>query len=125
MPLRHSQPPGTQPCSRIIAAKPSYLTHYCIVRADIPHGAQAAQLIHAAGESSPGNLPESTYAIALSAKDEPELRAVAAKLTEAGFPLTLAIESDEPYTGQAMAIGIAPTDRGALKKYLSSLPLLR
>ena len=86
---------------------------------------QAAHLIHAAGESSPGNLPASTYAVALVVKDEACLRSLAETLERAGLPRHLCIESDAPYTGQAMALGIAPGDRKVLKKYLSKYPLLK
>lgn len=110
-----------RPC---IAIDP-YLTHYCVVRADIPVGAQAAQLIHAAGYSSTGSLPAGTYAVALTVPDEAELRALASTLERAGLPHHLIIESDDPFAGQAMAIGLAPMDRKRLKPYLSKYPLLR
>ncbi|MHB8407965.1 MAG: hypothetical protein ACYDHY_07765 [Acidiferrobacterales bacterium] len=101
------------------------LYHYCIVRGDIPHGDQAAQLIHAAGESSPGRLPPGTFAVALKAKDEPNLRGVSALLTRNGFGHVRIIEDDEPFNGQLMAIGIPPQTREKLRKLLSSLPLVR
>lgn len=103
----------------------TYLTHYCVVRADIPIGAQAANLIHAAGQSSPGNLGDGTYAVALTVPDEAALRKLGGILQAAGLPHHTAIESDAPYTGQAMAIGIFPCDRKILKPYLSQLPLLK
>jgi hypothetical protein len=43
----------------------------------------------------------------------------------AGIPNHLIIESDAPYSDQAMAIGIQPGDRKRLKKYLSRYPLLK
>lgn len=113
------------PCHIDAQNASTYLTHYCVVRADLPIGAQAANLIHAAGQSSPGNLGDGTYAVALTVKDEASLRLLAARLATAGLPHHIAIESDAPYTGQAMAIGIAPNDRKVLKRYLSALPLLR
>lgn len=96
-----------------------------MIRADLPAGTQAAQLIHAAGQSSPGDLPANTYAVALTVPDEGTLRALAATLERAGLPRHLIVESDAPYTGQAMALGIPPTDRKLLKKYLSSYPLVK
>lgn len=66
-----------------------------------------------------------TYAIALLAKDEVDLCALAARLKMAGIERHLIVEPDAPYAGQAMAIGIAPTDRRLLKKYLSQYPLLK
>lgn len=96
-----------------------------MVRADLPAGVQAAQLIHAAGQSSPGDLPDGSYAVALCVKDEASLRSLAETLARAGLPRHLIVEADAPYTGQAMAIGIAPMDRRRLKRYLSRYPLLK
>ena len=56
-----------------------------ILRRDLPHGLQVAQAIHAAGESSPGNLPDGTYAIALAVADEPSLLREAERLRARGF----------------------------------------
>lgn len=69
-------------------------------------------------------MPNGTYAIALHVADEAELRALAARLTVAGIDHQLIIESDSPYTDQAMAIGIRPMNRALLKKYLSSYALV-
>jgi hypothetical protein len=91
----------------------------------LPHGAQAAQLIHAAGESSPGNLDAHTFAIALVARDELHLREIGQMLEDAGIEHKRVVECDFPYGGQLMAIGIKPIERGRLKKYLSKLPLLK
>lgn len=105
--------------------QPAYLTHYCVVRADVPHGIQAAQLIHAAGHSSPGDLEEGTYAVALTCKDEASLRSLAATLAQAGLWHHLEVEADAPYTGQAMALGVRPMPRKLLKRFLSEYPLLK
>jgi hypothetical protein len=56
-----------------------------IVRADLPRGIQAAQIIHAAGESSPGKLPDGTFAIALSVPDEAALVRECDRLRGRGF----------------------------------------
>lgn len=100
------------------------MTHYCVTRADIPFGVQAAQLIHAAGQSVESKVPDGTYAIALHVQNEVELRKLSAKLTGAAIDHALIIEVDKPYTGQAMAIGIKPMDRKLLKPFLSSLALV-
>ena len=100
-------------------------THYCLTRNDLPPGTQAAQLIHAAGESSPGDLPPHTHAIALTCKDERELEDISFLLFQAGVRHTRIIEDDPPYTGQLMAIGIPPQRRSQLKRLLSRQPLLR
>ena len=86
---------------------------------------QAAQLIHAAGRSSPGGLAEGTYAIALTTENETELCKLAAVLKLSGIRSELIVESDTPFEGQAMALGIAPTDRKLLKPYLARFPLLK
>lgn len=95
------------------------------MRRDIPFGAQAAQLIHAAGESSPGNLPKTTYAIALTCRDEAELHELAIKLDAAGVTFKLIHEPDAPFLGQLMAIGIVPDRKSKLRRLLSNLPLLK
>lgn len=101
------------------------IAHYCIVRRDIPFGAQAAQLIHAAGESSPGRLGEGTFAIALHAKDEAHLRAISAQLTLEGIVHKCIVEDAAPYSGQLMAIGCTPGPRWKISKHMSNLPLVR
>ncbi len=101
------------------------IAHFCITRADIPTGLQAAQIIHAAGESSPGDLPPHCYAIALVARDEKDLNDLSFRLFQAGIRHRRIIENDAPWTGQLMAIGIPPRPRRELRKYLSSYALLR
>lgn len=103
--------------------KPLY--HYVVVRRDLPLGVTVAQTIHAAGESSPGNLPANTHAVALSAKDEAELLALEERLKAAGVKHFAIREPDAPWNGALMAIGFPPQDRAALRGFLSSLPLLR
>jgi peptidyl-tRNA hydrolase len=101
------------------------LTHYVIVRRDLPPGTQAAQIIHAAGESSPGNLPSHTYAVALTCTDECELYELAIRLDAAGIKHKVIAEPDEPYNGAFMAIGIFPKPRSQIRRHLSNLPLLK
>ncbi len=99
--------------------------HYCVTRADLPHGVQAAQLIHAAGESSPGHLSTGTYAFALVVKDEGALREFALRLFMSGVPHKMILEPDAPWNGQLMAIGVCPGPRKKLRKYFSNLKLLK
>lgn len=113
------------PLCRIDLHAPPYLTHYCVVRADLPIGVQAAQLIHAAGRSSPGRLPDGTYAVALSCANEDALRELACALQASNVPAELIVEDDQPYHGQAMALGVAPADRRRLKRLLSRYPLVK
>lgn len=95
------------------------------MRADLPRGLQAAQIVHAAGESSPGNLPSGTHAVCLVVPGEKELGELETKLRRAGIQHSTIIESDSPYTAQRMAIGCAPAGKEVLRRYLSALPLLR
>lgn len=103
------------------------LVHYVIVRADLPHGSQVAQTIHAAGESAPSRVPTNTVAVALSARDESHLRMIAHTLEKAEIPHVLIREPIEGREdGEAMSIGIEPTyDRLSIKKVTSSLPCVR
>jgi peptidyl-tRNA hydrolase len=86
---------------------------------------QAAHIVHAAGESSSGALPKDTHAVVLTVKGEPELQALAQRLERAGVPHVLIDEPDAPFFGQATAIGIVPARKEAVRRQLSSLPLLR
>lgn len=84
-----------------------------------------AQTIHAAGESSPGNLPEGTYAIALQVPDEPALLQLEQKLLAAGIPHKAIREPDAPYLGALMSIGVVPTENPEVRRILRHLPLLK
>lgn len=82
--------------------------------------------MHAAGESSPGGLPDGTYAVVLMVPNEAALYALACKLERAGLGHKLVMEPDAPYNGALMAIGLLPVvDRKEVRRWLSSLPLLR
>ena len=92
----------------------------------MPLGTICAQLVHAAGESSPGNLPEGTHAVVLAVPNEQTLLAIEEKLKHAQIKYNAIREPDPPYLGQLMAIGLEPTtDRTRMRKLLSTLPLLR
>lgn len=100
--------------------------HYVVVREDLPLGVIAAQLVHAAGESSPGDLKSGTYAVVLAARSEAHLLELAACLRQAHVPHVLVEEPDPPWNGATMAIGIVPTtDRKRVQQVLGRLPLLR
>jgi hypothetical protein len=101
-------------------------THYCIIRRDLPLGDFAAQLIHAAGESAGGDLPNNTFAVALAARDEAHLEFIEAKLRRLSIPHTAIREPDFPWCGALMAIGLAPTaDRSTTKKVTKGLQLIK
>lgn len=94
------------------------------MRQDLPLGLLAAQVTHAAGESSPGNLPDGVHAVALGCSVE-SLAALEQRLQNACIEHKAIREDAAPYEGQLMAIGIPPCYRDEVKKYVSSLPLLR
>lgn len=96
------------------------------MRADLPLGTIAAQLVHAAGESSEGNLPAGTFAIVLAVPDIKGLVAVKRDLDEAGISHKLICEPDLPHNGAPMAIGLTPTqDRRSIRRILGRLPLIK
>lgn len=96
--------------------------HYVIVRPDLPRGLLAAQVVHAAGESG-GNIQPGTFAVVLAA--EPlELVALERRLVDAGVAHAAVRETDAPWEGALMAIGVRPGPRSVLKKHFSGLPLL-
>ena len=82
-------------------------------------------LIHAAGESSPGNLSEGTYAIALAVPDEAALIRLFLRLSQQGVACTPIHEPDRPYNGQLMSIGVHPMLRSRVARFLSYVPLLK
>jgi hypothetical protein len=86
---------------------------------------QIVQAVHAAGESSPGNLPEGTYAIVLSVPSQAKLLALERRLVEENVPHKGIREPDEPYCNELMAIGVEPTIRKKVKPFLKNLKLLR
>ena len=88
-------------------------------------GVQAAQIVHAAGESSPGGLSSGTYAVVLAVKDEARLETEATRLRGRGVSFVEIREPDAPFCGALMALGIVPGRKGALRKHLSCLPLLK
>jgi len=96
-----------------------------IVRSDLPFGFLAAQVVHAAGESSCGNLPPNTNAVVLAVPDESALTQLAERLYHAGIPHIAIREPDPPWCGAMTAIGLKPiADRRMIKKVLGRLPLL-
>ena len=101
------------------------LVHICIVRADLPRGVLAAQLIHAAGESARGAVPAGTRAVALAARDDAQLEALARRLAFEGVDHLLIREPDPPWCGAAMALGLPPRPRDPPLQALRRLPLLR
>lgn len=97
--------------------------HYIVVRSDMPTGVQMAQAVHAAGESSSGDLEPDTHAVCLHAASEAQLHTIHNHLTEAGISSVLVKEPDPPFLGQATAIGIPPGPRERVRRILRDLPL--
>lgn len=109
-----------------IRAQTKTVYHYVIVRADLPWGVQAAQIIHAAGESCTGSIPAGTHAVALHVRDEEQLYRMKSSLWDEEVPHVMIRENEGPFAGQAMAIGVFPTvDRDPIRRVTSSLPLVR
>lgn len=96
-----------------------------IVRQDLPLGNLAAQIVHAAGESSPGNLPADTHAVVLAVPDERALLEVEERLLKADVCFAAIREPDAPWAGALMTIGIKPQERTTLRRLLRDLRLLR
>jgi hypothetical protein len=93
------------------------------VRSDLPHGVQVAQTAHAASEAT-GHPP--SIVVALAVPDESTLRKIAEALGRQSQTYALIVEDAGPHAGEATAIGVRPTaDRAAVRKVLSSLPLVR
>jgi len=63
--------------------------------------------------------------VALGVESEQKLVQLAQKLEAADLPVHRIVESDGPYAGQTMALGIEPGPKSQRRKHLSSLPLLR
>ena len=70
-------------------------------------------------------MPEGTYAVALSCRTEGELLALSERLKANEIPHKCVRESDAPYSGQLMALGLEPNYKSKFKKYLSNLPLIK
>lgn len=95
------------------------------MRRDLPLGVICAQLVHAAGESSPGNITPDTHAVVLAVRDELELLALERRLIEAGVVHIAIREADEPYYGALMAIGLPPGPQKQQGRLLRQYPLLK
>jgi hypothetical protein len=108
------------------------LTHYIIVRKDMPTGAACAQITHAAGESffyyKPkrlGLLEEGTVAVVLGVENQNCLKYYAKRLRQAGIKFVMIRENEGPLANQVTAIGVVPTeDRETVRAVLKRVPLL-
>ena len=92
----------------------------------MPLGNLAAQLTHAAGESSPGNLPPNTHVVVLAAPNEGKLLRAHRRLSDRDIPHVLIREPDAPFNGEATAIGVYPIkDRRPVRRAFAGLKLLK
>lgn len=102
------------------------LRHFVFLRKDLPSGVKLAQTVHAAGESVRFPVVAGTYAYVKEVDDERALLDLSQKFTAEGIQHRLICEPDEPYCGQAMAIGCEPTrDSDKIRRLTRHLPLAR
>lgn len=128
------------------------LTHYVIVRRDLPVGVLLAMVAHAAGESfyqlrpdssgsehrtfSPGVgssplprgstfNPAETIAIVLGARNEGRLARAARALAAAGVPFVEIRETDGAFAGQVMAIGVVPGEKETIGPIVNEFHMLK
>lgn len=95
------------------------LSHYVIVRRDLPPGVQLAYAVHAAGESTPERVPEGTRAVVLAVPDAEGLESCAEQIASAEVDHTIVRED-----GEAFAIGFPPaSDLSRIRQLTSALPL--
>lgn len=107
------------------------LTHYVIVRRDLPIGILAAMVCHAAGES--GAMYEHLHnerfrgatAVVLEVANENGLLKVIRRLNKHQILHIVVRESDPPYDGQWMAIGLVPVEREKVEHILREYQLLK
>lgn len=129
------------------------LTHYVVIRRDLPLGTMCAQIVHAAGESSyklhecrnssvlerrvtspevGGSIPScgsifdisKTTAVVLGARNEGKLERLEQRLLKAGVQHVAVREPDAPYNGELMAIGLVPADRELVADYVREFNIL-
>lgn len=107
------------------------LTHYIIVRRDLPLGVLAAMITHAAGESAAMydrtcvSPFKGCRAVVLEVKTEADLLDVHERLINDCTDHRLVCEDSGPYAGQAMAIGLEPVDSDIVGEDLSDLQTLK
>ena len=101
------------------------LSHYIVVRGDLPKGCIVAQAVHAAAESVNGPVPGDTHAVVLQADNESELLMTAGDLAAACVPHKVIIETDGGFAGQAMALGVRPSEKSAIAPLLKHLKVYR
>ncbi len=81
-------------------------------------------MTHAAGESSPGNLPSGTHAVVLGVSPE-RLCAVQKRLESKGVRFKAIVENTAPWADQTTAIGLTPGRKSIVGRHVADLPLLK
>lgn len=122
------------------------LTHYIIVRRDLPTGVAMAMVAHAAGESfglcagssilersvingevggvipSPRSIPKPTVVV-LGARNEAKLLKLAQSLLSKQVNFAAITEPDAPYSGQLMAVGLALGQKAELLPHVKEFQM--
>jgi hypothetical protein len=81
-------------------------------------------IVHAAAQSAKGTTPN-TFAVVLTAQTEADLLALETRLQQYKVPHAAFRESDPPYSGALMSIGIEPVeDRRMVRRFLRDFKLL-
>jgi len=81
-------------------------------------------VVHAAAQSAKGTTPN-TYAVVLATPGEAALLDLEQRLIFARVPHAAFRETDPPYNGALMSIGIEPVeDRRMVRRFLKGLSLL-
>lgn len=128
------------------------LTHYVVVRRDLPVGVLLAMVAHAAGESfyrlrlpssekehllskqeDVGSIPTGgstfnpaeTIAVVLGSRNEGRLTKLANALHNAGIAYVGIHEIDGEFAGQLMAIGVVPGDKDTISPLVNDFHMLR
>ncbi len=96
-----------------------------VVRQDLPLGVVCAQCVHAAGESSAGNLPPNTVAVVLAVANQAKLLALERDLLMNGVAFKAIREPDPPYLGALMALGLSSTEKMSVYPFVKNLSLLK
>jgi len=97
--------------------------HYVIVREDLPLNVAAAMVVHASGESASLRSPPKGCHSALLAASKKELEELDTILRWEKIPFRSIYEDAPPYSGELVAIGIAPCEEN-LGRWLRKFPSL-
>lgn len=95
------------------------------MRADLPRNILGLVLFHAGGESSDGSLGPKTHGVVLEVPDEAGLEREAARLRALGVGFVEIREDRPPWNNALMALGVRPARKEVLRKFFSSMPLLK